>query len=283
MKKRKKDRYPDKYYYAKGDDFTIEVNEIEEANLNKIICGDSEEIMKSIPNNSVDIILTSPPYNFDISYDKHNDTKDWDRYFEKLFKIFDECIRVLKFGGRIFINIAPKSSDYVPTHHIISKYFMDKKMIWRGEILWDKYQHSCGGLAWGSWKSPATPYLKYSWEFLEIYSKGDIKHGGDKENIDITEEEFKEWTHIRWKIATETNARKHGHPAMFPKRLAERVLKLFSYKNDIILDPFNGAGTTTLMARKLERRYIGIDISDQYCKRAKLRIDKYEGNFGIFD
>lgn len=283
MEKRKKDKYPDKYYYAKGDNFTIEVNEIEEENLNKIICGDSEEIMKSIPNNSVDIILTSPPYNFDISYDKHDDTKDWDKYFGKLFRVFDECIRILKFGGRIVINIAPKSSDYVPTHHIISKYFMDKKMIWRGEVLWDKYQHGCGGTTWGSWLSPSSPYLRYTWEFLEIYSKGDIKHEGDKKNIDITEEEFKEWTHIRWKIATETNARKHGHPAMFPKRLAERVLKLFSYKNDIVLDPFNGAGTTTLVARELERRYIGIDLSDKYCRRAKLRINKYEGNFGIFD
>ncbi len=267
-----KDKYIKKYYYAKKNTFSTDVNKIENKYLNNIICGDSENVLKTIAENSIDLVITSPPYNFNIKYNEYDDIVNWDKYFDKLFRIFDECIRVLKFGGRIIINIAPKSSDYVPTHHIISKYFIDKKMIWKGEILWDKHTHNVGGAIWGSWKSPSSPYLKYSWEFIEIFCKGDLKHEGDKNNIDITKEEFKEWTHIKWKIKAETSMKKYGHSAMFPEHLVERILKLFSYKNDIILDPFNGAGTTTLVSKKFNRKYIGIDISKKYCEVAKNRI-----------
>ncbi|NMA49095.1 MAG: site-specific DNA-methyltransferase, partial [Tissierellia bacterium] len=128
--------------------------------------------------------------------------------------------------------------------------------------------------SWGSWKSPSSPYLKYTWEFVEVYCKGDLKKRGNKENIDITADEFKSWVVAKWSIAPERNMKEYGHPAMFPKQLAERVLKLFSYKNDVVLDPFNGAGTTTVVAKKTGRRYLGVDISEEYCKTAQKRIDE---------
>lgn len=260
-----------KYFYAKGNDFSTIINSVPDEFVNQIICGDSEEVLKKFPDNCIDLIFTSPPYNFGLDYDATDDAINWQKYFDKLFAIFGECIRVLKFGGRIIVNIQPSWSDYIPTHHIISRFFMDKKLIWNGEILWEKHHYNCKITAWGSWKSPSSPYLKYTWEFLEIFCKGDLKHEGDSSLIDIKGNEFKKWVYAKWDILPETKMQEFKHDAMFPEQLPERVLKLFSYRNDVILDPFNGAGTTTYVARKLGRRYIGIDVSDIYCKRAEGR------------
>ena len=260
------------YFYAVSNDFTREVNEVPEEFINKIICGDSEEVLKKFPNNCIDLMFTSPPYNFGLGYDITEDGINWNKYFNKLFAIFKECIRVLKFGGRIIVNVQPLFSDYIPIHHIISDFFMKNKLIWKGEILWEKHNYNCKYTAWGSWKSPSNPYLKYTWEFLEIFCKGDLKHRGENSMADITANEFKEWVYAKWDIAPERNMKKYDHPAMFPEELVRRVLKLFSFKNDVILDPFNGVGTTTLVAKELGRRYIGIDISQKYCETAVKRL-----------
>ena len=117
------------------------------------------------------------------------------------------------------------------------------------------------------------PYLKYTWEFVEIFCKESHKKEGDSGRIDITGDEFKEWVYAKWDIAPERNMKLYNHPAMFPEALVERLLKLFSYQDDIVLDPFNGVGTTTLVACKLKRRYMGIDVSEEYCKSAEKRIE----------
>ena len=267
--KKKKRGY---YFYALDNNFSKKNNPFPKEFENKIICGDSLDVLKKLPDNCVDIVLTSPPYNFGLDYENQNDTNKWEEYFEKLFSIFDEVIRVVKWGGRIIINVQPLYSDYIPTHHIISNFFISRKLIWKGEILWEKNNYNCKYTAWGSWKSPSNPYLKYTWEFLEIFSKGSLRHEGNKENIDITAEEFKEWVVAKWSIAPERDMKKYGHPAMFPEKLVKRVLKLFSYKNDIVLDPFNGVGTTTVVAKRLDRRFLGIDISERYCKKAEERL-----------
>ena len=103
-----------------------------------------------------------------------------------------------------------------------------------------------------------------------------MKKTGLAENIDISGDEFKKWVTAKWSIAPERNMKDYGHPAMFPEELAERILKLFSYKNDIVLDPFNGVGTTTTVAKKLKRKYFGIDISEEYCKTAEKRIEHFK-------
>ena len=269
--RKKKSENRGKYYYTQEHNFSKKNYELPKQFENKIICGNSLKILESFPANCIDIVFTSPPYNFGLEYANQEDAHFWKKYFEQLFSIFDETIRVLKYGGRVVVNIQPLFSDCIPSHHIISKYFMDKKMIWKGEILWEKNNYNCKYTAWGSWKSPSSPYLKYTWEFLEIFSKGDLKHPGDKKNVDMTEEEFKEYVIAKWSIAPEKKMKQYGHPAMFPEKLVERILKLFSFKNDIVLDPFNGVGTTTAVAKKLDRKYIGIDISEKYCKIAEKR------------
>lgn len=261
-------------FYAKENSFKKENNELPKPFENQILCGDSEQILKQLPENCIDIIITSPPYNFGLDYAKTEDDYLWERYFEKLFAIFEECIRVLKYSGRIIINVQPLYSDYIPTHHLISNFFIQRKLIWKTEILWQKNNYSAKFSSWGSWKSPSSPYLKGTWEYLEVFCKGNLKKEGKKEDIDITEEEFKKWVNAEWNIAPERNMQKYEHPAMFPEELAKRAIKLFSYKNDIILDPFNGAGTTTYVAKVLQRRFIGIDISEKYCETAKQRISQ---------
>ncbi|MCU0633198.1 MAG: site-specific DNA-methyltransferase, partial [Methanolinea sp.] len=260
------------YYYALNHGFDRTSNVLPEGYRNRIIAGDSEAELRALPPNCIDLVITSPPYNFGLGYDTTEDGVDWEGYFAKLFTVFDECIRVLKYGGRIIVNIQPLFSDYIPSHHLISHYFMQKHLIWKGEILWEKNNYNCKYTAWGSWKSPSNPYLKYTWEFLEIFSKGDLKKEGSREKIDITADEFKKWVVAKWSIAPEKHMARYDHPAMFPEELVMRALKLFSYEGDIILDPFNGTGTTSVVAKRLNRSYLGIDISQKYCDIAERRL-----------
>ena len=272
VKNRKKKEQKRLGYETFAKEFSPENHPLPDEYTNKIITGDSTEVLRRLPDNCIDIVITSPPYNFGLDYNAHEDTDSWNTYFEKLFLIFDECVRVVKYGGRIIVNVQPLFSDYIPTHPLISNFFLDKGLIWKGEILWEKNNYNCKYTAWGSWKSPSSPYLKYTWEFLEIFCKGDLKKSGNKQDIDISDDEFKSWVNAKWSIAPERDMQKYGHPAMFPEKLVLRALKLFSYRGDIVLDPFNGAGTTTLTAHHFGRTYLGIDCSTAYCEIAKQRI-----------
>ena len=261
-----------KHFYTRGSDFSKVNNVLPTDYANKIVCGDSLEVLKQLPDNCVDLIFTSPPYNFGMEYEDTEDVFAWDSYFETLFNVFDQCIRVLKYGGRIAVNVQPVFSDNVPTHHIISQYFMKLGMIWKCEILWEKNHFGANYTAWGSWKSPSSPYFKHTWEFIEVFCKGTLKKEGDAKDADITGDDFKEWTLARWSIVPEKHMDKHGHPAMFPEKLAARVIQLFSFKGDTVLDPFSGAGTTCLVSHKFQRPYLGIDLSPQYCQTAEDRL-----------
>ena len=264
-----------KHYYANDHEFWAGSAEAPAAFSDKVICGDSEEVLKQLPDNCIDLVFTSPPYNFGLGYQESGemgDADDWGDYFAKLFRVFDECIRVLKFGGRIVVNVQPLFSDFIPSHHIISNYFMERRLIWKGEILWEKNNYNCKYTAWGSWKSPSNPYLKYTWEFVEVFCKGSLKKPGLSANADIDADSFKEWVFGKWSIAPERRMREFGHPAMFPEELARRVQLLFSFRGDVILDPFAGVGTTCVAARKNDRRFIGIDISPEYCATAENRL-----------
>ena len=242
--------------------------------MNEIICSDSLVALKEMDDESVDIVLTSPPYNYGMEYDTHDDDGDADEYLEQILAVFVVGKRVLKSGGRLSINIQPNYKQYFPTHHKITQRMISEGMIWRGEIIWLK-NNLRKLTAWGSWKSPSCPYLSYPFEFIEVFSKDTLKHPGNKEDIDITKDEFIKYVNGHWSMAPETKMKDYGHPAMFPEELVERCLKLFSYKGDVVLDPFNGAGTTTYVAHKLGRKYIGIDMSKSYCETAELRIAKH--------
>ncbi len=261
-----------KHYYANDHSFHPVNQRLPPQFIDKIITGDAEAVLCELPDNCIDLIFTSPPYNFGLDYGDSADDIRWEAYFQKLFAIFAECIRVLKFGGRIVVNVQPLFSDYIPSHHIISSFFMQRGLIWKGELLWEKNNYNCKYTAWGSWKSPASPYLKYTWEFIEVFAKGSLKSEGSKADADISADEFKQWVNAKWSIAPERNMGSYEHPAMFPEELATRVLKLFSFARSVVLDPFNGVGTTAVVAKKLRRHYLGIDISPRYCQTAAARL-----------
>ena len=265
------------FFYAKGNTFSHQSHPIPVEYLDQIICGDSEEILSRLPDNCVDLIITSPPYNFGLEYSSSGDSAHWKAYLDKLYRVFTEGIRVLKYGGRFIVNVQPLFSDYIPLHHLISSFFMNQKMIWKGEILWEKNNYNCKYTSWGSWKSPSSPYLKYTWEFIEIFCKGSLKKNGKSEDADISDEEFKSWVVAKWSIGPERRMKQYNHPAMFPEELVERCLKLFSFQGDIILDPFNGAGTTTAVAARTGRHFVGLDISSEYCSSARERLVQNPG------
>ena len=138
--RRNKEKRRGKHYYANDHTFTAHVNPVPDRFVDSVVCGDSEEVLRNLPDNSIDLVFTSPPYNFGLEYGASADATHWDSYFDKLFRVFDECIRVVKFGGRIVVNVQPLFSDYIPSHHIISNYFMERHLIWKGEILLGKEQ-----------------------------------------------------------------------------------------------------------------------------------------------
>lgn len=263
-----------KHFYANDHGFHRDDCQFPADFANRIICGDSEAVLNDLPDNCVDLVFTSPPYNFGLGYEdgSNDDATDWEAYFAKLFAVFDECIRVLKYGGRIVVNVQPLFSDYIPSHHVISNYFMGRRLIWKAEILWEKNNYNCKYTAWGSWKSPSSPYLKYTWEFLEVFCKGNLKKPGKSVNADISADQFKEWVLAKWSIAPERRMREYGHPAMFPEELAKRVMLLFSFRGDVVLDPFNGVGTTSVVAQQNGRRFLGVDTASEYCATAKDRL-----------
>lgn len=270
------------FFYAQDHGFSREENALPAEFVDAIVCADSEELLRRLPDNCVDLIFTSPPYNFGLEYSDSGDAAHWDNYFEKLYAVLRQCVRVLKFGGRIAVNVQPLFSDYIPSHHLLSQFFMREKMIWKGEVLWEKNNYNCKYTAWGSWKSPSNPYLKYTWEFIEVFCKGALKKEGAREDIDISGDDFKQWVTAKWSLAPERRMKEFGHPAMFPESLAVRVLQLLSYRRDVVLDPFNGVGTTTAVARRLGRRFLGVDVSEQYCETARGRVRGEEGKKGLF-
>ena len=129
--RKQKEQQRGRHFYAEDAHFSQNNTVLPKKQINQIICADSEQFLHTLPDNCVDLILTSPPYNFGLDYDDSQDAHHWQQYFDKLFAIFDECIRVLKYGGRIIVNVQPLFSDYIPTHHLISSHFINKKLIWR--------------------------------------------------------------------------------------------------------------------------------------------------------
>ena len=241
-------------------------NQVDESNLNKIFLHTSEQ-MAELPNNSVHLMVTSPPYNVTKEYDQNLTLQN---YLQLLKNVFAETYRVLVNGGRACINIANVGrKPYIPLSDYISKMMIDLGFNHRGEIIWDKGASASGSCAWGSWMSAANPCLRDVHEYILIFSKGDLKR--EKKEDDITRNEFIEWTKSIWSMNTES-ARRVNHPAPFPVELPHRLIKLYSFTNDIVLDPFIGSGTTAVAALRNNRKFIGYEIDENYKKIAESRI-----------
>jgi len=238
--------------------------------LDRIITGDVLEVMAQIPDNSVHLAITSPPYNVGKNYDNHNDRMNYQEYLDWLEKVWRETKRVLLPGGRFALNIAPTGiKDFVPIHHDFIAQQRKLGMKFRTEIIWYK-QTMLKRTAWGSFKSPANPHIVPSWEYILIFTKENDRLDGDQKNADITKKEFMDFSDGFWKISPET--KRNGHPAPFPEDLIYRLIKFYSYKDNTILDMFGGTGTVAAVAHKTGRHFIHIDISEEYNEVANRRL-----------
>ncbi|MBW8011938.1 MAG: site-specific DNA-methyltransferase [Chloroflexi bacterium] len=248
-------------------------NEFPKKLENTIILGNSEQ-MTDIPDNSVHLMVTSPPYNVSKEYDEDLSLNE---YLNMLANVFTETYRVLVTGGRACVNVANLGrKPYIPLSDFISHIMLDIGFLMRGEVIWNKAAGAGVSMAWGSWKSASNPVLRDVHEYILIFSKGDFKR--PKSNIHentISKDQFMEWTKSIWKMNTES-AKKIGHPAPFPVELPYRLTQLYTYKNDIILDPFIGSGSTAIAAIKSDRFYIGYDIDPEYVGLAKKRIKPFK-------
>ena len=229
---------------------------------------DCIEWMNSQPSDSVDAIITSPPYNFDIEYNTYKDQVDDYRNFTKNW--ITEGVRILKPTGRFIINIQPLFNKRMPYHHWIYRIMEDSDMLWYGERIWQKNNINGYRGAAGSMGRSSKPYLWYSTEYVQIFSKGDVYRTCSAEESLLTVKEQMPWCkdHI-WNIAP---GRNKNHPAVMPPQLAERLIKLFCKKNDVVYDPFAGTGTTLKAAQDLGCQPIGTEIDSEYCRIIQERL-----------
>ena len=261
------------YKEIKNNNSDIIVNEFPNELLNTIIASSCEN-MKDIPNNSLHLMITSPPYNVSKEYD--NDLS-LNEYLNLLKNCFAETYRVLVDGGRACINIANIGrKPYIPLSDYVSKIMIEIGFNMRGEIIWNKSAGAGISTAWGSFQSASNPILRDVHEYILIFSKGNYKRERDKvekelRKDNITKEEFIEWTKSVWTMNTES-AKRIGHPAPFPEELPNRLIKLFSFTNDIVIDPFMGSGTTAIAAIKNKRNFVGYEINKEYINLANNRI-----------
>ena len=240
---------------------------------NKIILGSSEN-MREIPNNSLHLMITSPPYNVTKEYDQDLSLQE---YLKLLQSVFSETYRVLVDGGRACINVANLGRrPYLPLSDFVSRIMLEIGFHMRGEIIWNKGAGAGVSMAWGSFQSASNPVLRDVHEYIMIFSKGSFsrKKTEGKENT-ISKEQFMEWTKSVWTMNPES-AKKIKHPAPFPIELPYRLIQLYTFKGDVILDPFMGSGTTAIAALKAERKYIGYDNDPEYVKLSEERIAPFQ-------
>jgi len=251
-------------------------NHIPSQFLDKIFCKFSEK-MEELPDNSVHLMVTSPPYNVGKEYDEDSTLEE---YLEFLKRVWKEVHRVLVPGGRACINIANLGrKPYIPLHAFIAEDMFDLGFLMRGEIIWNKASSASSSTAWGSWLSAANPILRDVHECVLVFSKGTFSRKNmDRRKSTISKEEFLEFTKSIWTFPAEP-AHKIGHPAPFPVELPYRLIQLYTYEGEIVLDPFMGSGQTAIAAVKTNRHYVGYDVEKEYVKLAEKRIRKFTIEF----
>jgi site-specific DNA-methyltransferase (adenine-specific) len=264
--------------------------------LNKITTGDCSEVMKGIPEGSVDLIVTSPPYGVNIAYDVHDDDMEISEYLEFTRKWMTEAYKVLKDDGRIALNIPYEINRQAKGGRIffVSEVYQVMKEIgfkFFGVVdLEEDSPHRSKTTAWGSWMSPSSPYIYNPKECVVLaYKKHHIKKvKGEpqwKGEPTVTEEgknkmvyqeedkrDFMELVFGQWKYLNDSRPMTK---ATFSMDIPTKAIKILSYKNDIVMDPFAGSGTSCVAAEILDRRWIGIELSENYAEIASKRIQAF--------
>lgn len=230
----------------------------------------SSETMTDLPDASVHLMVTSPPYNVGKDYDEDLSLAEYSAFLKR---VWTETRRVLVPGGRACINIANLGrKPYIPLHAMLIADMLDLGFLMRGEIIWDKAASASASTAWGSWQSAANPTLRDTHEYILVFSKGGFR----REKVEgrastISKEEFLEFTKSVWTFGAES-ARKIGHPAPFPVELPYRLIQLYTFSGEVILDPFMGSGQSALAALKAGRHYVGYEVNEEYLRLAETRI-----------
>lgn len=243
--------------------------------LDTIINASSED-MSAIPDNSLHLMVTSPPYNVSKEYD---DDLSLTEYLDLLRRVFSEVYRVLVNGGRAAVNVANLGrKPYIPLSSYVVEIMQKIGFVMRGEIIWNKAASSSPSCAWGSWQSASNPTLRDVHEYILVFSKGEYKRQLTKAEKEtkhdtISRDDFMAWTKSIWTMNAES-ARRIGHPAPFPEELPRRLIELYSFTDDVVLDPFMGSGTTAVVALKNGRHYVGFDVSSEYIALAQKRISE---------
>lgn len=255
-------------YDQEDRDIPYTENSIPPDILNRILNNSSEK-MQGLPEASIHLMVTSPPYNARKEYDQDLTLEE---YLELLEQVFLETYRVLVPGGRACINLANLGrKPYIPLNALVSQIMTTAGFLMRGEIIWNKSASVGSSTAWGSWLSASNPTLRDVHEYILIFSKGRFKRESLDRASTITRDEFLEYTKSVWSFPTES-ARRVGHPAPFPLELPYRLIQLYTFAEEVVLDPFMGSGTTAVAAIKAGRHYVGYEIEADYIENAKARI-----------
>ncbi len=247
--------------------------------LNKIYNEDCMITLDRMDDNFIDLTVTSPPYNVDLgnnkynkiaAYDIYRDNKSHNDYMAWLKIIFSKIYQKTVSGGRCVINIGSGKNGKIPTVANIITTMADIGWLPLTTIVWDKKTTS-NRAAWGSWNSPSSPSFPTPFEFILIFAKDSMKLL--KSGVsDLHKEEFTKWAYAKWEFGTEKRT-KINHPSPFPIELPTRCIKMLSWVDSIIYDPFSGSGTTAIACIKNKRNFIGSEISAEYCTISQQRID----------
>ena len=236
--------------------------------IDRVLCT-SSEVMKELPDASVHLMITSPPYNVSKEYDENFTLPE---YRDLLRSVFRETHRVLVDGGRACINVANVGrKPYIPLHAYIMQDMLDLGFLMRGEIIWNKAGSAGPSTAWGSWRSASNPTLRDVHEYILVFTKESFGRPGSGKKSTIGRDEFLELTKSIWTFGAES-AKRVGHPAPFPLELPNRLIQLYSFQGDIILDPFAGSGTTCIAALRAGRHFVGYEKKKAYTTLATRRI-----------
>ena len=233
----------------------------------------SSEQMTELPDRSVHLMVTSPPYNVGKEYD---DDLTHDEYLALIGNVMQETFRVLVDGGRALVNVANLGrKPYIPLHAYIIQEAAKAGFHMRGEVIWNKSAGAGTSTAWGSWKSPSNPTLRDTHEYILIFQKPPFgrKPINGREPT-ISRDEFLEFTKSVWEFAPQS-AKQVGHPAPFPEELPRRAIELYTFSDEVVLDPFMGTGSTALAAVKTDRKFVGYDVSSEYVELANERINAH--------
>jgi DNA modification methylase len=255
--------------------------------IDRILVGDARA-MPEVPDRSVALVVTSPPYFAGKEYEEALGEGvipgTYLEYLRMLEDVFAECVRTLEPGGRIAVNVANLGrKPYRSLSSDVIGILQDKlRLLLRGEIIWQKARGSAGSCAWGSFQRPANPVLRDLTERIVVASKGRFDRALTPRerhrrhlpsDASLWRDEFMEATTDVWEMAPES-ATRVGHPAPFPTSLPERLIHLYTYRGDLVLDPFVGSGTTAVAAVRTHRHWVGYDVEATYVQRARARVDE---------